>query len=78
MNNPMKAAMEQHISDRGLEMKTLISSGGLFSNPVYDTRTARSLKDVTKLTEEGFRISEDTGIFLWNAFRNYYEPKEKK
>lgn len=78
MSNPMEAAIEQHISDQGLEMSKLISSGGLFSNDVYDTRTVHSLKDVDKLTEEGFLISENPGAFLWNAFRSYYEPKEKK
>lgn len=48
-------------------MSKKISSGGIFSYPTYDNRTAYSLNQVLKLTNEGFWVDEDVGIFIFNA-----------
>ena len=59
--------IEDQIKKFGIEMSKKISDGGLLSSDVYDTRTAHSLEDMFKLNKEGFRVSSDIDILLFNA-----------
>jgi hypothetical protein len=64
----MAKAIERHIQTEGIKMRKRISSGGLFSDDTYDNRIVYSLREMHKLTDEGFSIAEDVGVFLLNAF----------
>jgi len=84
MKTDMYNVMEAYIKRNGLEMSKRLSSasyGFFFSqDATYDHRTACSIGEVTRLTGEGFGISEDMGMWLWNAFKSaeISKPERKR
>lgn len=70
---PLRRAIERQLERAGLRMSKQISSGGLFGNSTYDTRTVYSIEDLNRLNSEGFKVESDVGVFLLNAFLNYEE-----
>lgn len=68
----IKEIVEARIKKDGIDMSKKIQSAhyGFFfsSDSVYDQRIARSWEEVCKLNEEGFRVDDDMGIHLLNAF----------
>ena len=51
---------------RGWKMDKKISSGGLFSDDTYDTRTVYTREELLKLSKEGFLLVDDAGIIALN------------
>lgn len=66
-NTQAQKAIEARIKKDGLRMSKQIHSGGLFSTPTYDRRTVYSLKDLYRLSSEGFHVTDDLGVFLFNT-----------
>jgi len=66
-NKRIGTKVAARIADSGLRMAKLISAGGMFISPTYDTRTVWTLKELYDLTKQGFSIDEDVGLFLFNA-----------
>lgn len=64
----IKQIIKEQITTYGLEMSKCISPGGLFMSPNYDTRKVYSLEEISKLSKQGFSVSEDLGVLLFNAF----------
>ena len=63
--------IELRIKRNGLKMSKEISSAGLFHDVVFDERRAFSLKELFRLSGEGFKINSednDLGLFLLNSF----------
>lgn len=60
--------IEKQLKSKGLCMYKQISSGGLLTSPTFDRRIAYSVQQVNKLSDEGFYVDENMGIFLFNAF----------
>jgi hypothetical protein len=67
MKNNLAKILEVKMKRSGLKMTKRLSSVGLFSSDVYDTRYASSIRQVYKMADEGFSISEDVGLFIFNA-----------
>ncbi len=78
-----KELINSYIENNGLKMaKKLQSSSYTFfgghTEAVYDSRSANSLKDVFKLTKEGFTVDENVDILLFNALVKDDKPPEKE
>ena len=63
MKEELKKLFEDRIKSHGVDFAKKISSGGLFTIPTYDNRTAYSLEQIKKLNSEGFFIKTDPGLF---------------
>jgi len=70
MNEEIKKIIEESISKRGIKVSKRISSGGLFSYSTYDERTVYSIEKLNELNDQGFKVDQDMGIFLYNTFMN--------
>lgn len=64
----IKKQIEEQIKQDGLMMVKKISRGGFLGKPTYDERVVYSLKDMYKLTTEGFKIDTNLGFLLFRAF----------
>jgi len=67
MKKEIKQIIEDYIKRNGLKMVKKISSGGLFTSATYDRRTVYSLEELFRLTKEGFFLSEDVGLLVFNS-----------
>lgn len=63
----IRKAVAAYIKKEGVSMSKKIHDGGLFSNATYDRRTAYSIKDLNKLSAEGFHLNESLGALLFWA-----------
>lgn len=61
---------EAYLKKKGMGMSKMISGGssGLFgyTEPAYDSRRAYCVKDLEKLSDEGFQVTEDMGKWTFN------------
>lgn len=66
----LDARFETYLKRNGLGMSKELSGGssGFFGNtePTYDRRKVYSVKDLKKLSDEGFQSSENTGNWIFN------------
>lgn len=77
INKAIKVMVNDYFKRNGLQMKKQISSGGFFSSPTEDIRRVYSLNQLDELIKLGFGISEDVGMFVFNAI-NLYEYNNKQ
>lgn len=72
----LQKRIEKEIENKGIVMSKQISSGGLFRGDVYDTRTARSFKEVIRLNRKGFYAEADLGTIVFNAIMSDVNEEE--
>ena len=75
-NIAIREMISTHLGIVGLKMSKRISSGSFFFRPTVDTRIVYSYEQLYKLLKEGFGVSEDIGMFIFNAINRYEKHKK--